>query len=62
MGLIDNLLKPLIMGKGSSVPMLVIFLGAIGGFMAFGFIGLFLGAILLSLAYKLYVTWVATGA
>ncbi|MCK5135263.1 MAG: AI-2E family transporter [Bacteroidales bacterium] len=59
MGLIDNILKPIIMGKGSDVPMLVIFLGAIGGFMAFGFIGLFLGAIILSLAYKLYVTWVS---
>ena len=59
MGLVDNILKPLIMGKGADVPMLVIFLGAIGGFMAFGFIGLFLGAILLSLAYKLYLTWVA---
>jgi predicted PurR-regulated permease PerM len=59
MGLIDNILKPMIMGKGAAVPMLVIFLGAIGGFMAFGFIGLFLGAILLSLAYKLYLTWVS---
>lgn len=59
MGLIDNVLKPMIMGKGAAVPMLVIFLGAIGGFMAFGFIGLFLGAILLSLAYKLYLTWVS---
>ena len=59
MGLMDNYLKPLIMGKGANVPMLVIFLGAIGGFMAFGFIGLFLGAIILSLAYKLYVTWVS---
>jgi len=59
MGLIDNFLKPMIMGKGASVPMIVIFLGAIGGFMAFGFIGLFLGAIILSLAYKLYVTWVS---
>jgi predicted PurR-regulated permease PerM len=60
MGLIDNYLKPLIMGKGADVPMLVIFLGAIGGFMAFGFIGLFLGAIILSLAYKLYLTWIST--
>lgn len=59
MGLIDNILKPMIMGKGSDVPMLVIFLGAIGGFIAFGFIGLFLGAIILSLAYKLYETWVS---
>jgi predicted PurR-regulated permease PerM len=47
------------MGKGAVVPVLVVFLGAIGGFMAFGFIGLFLGAIILSLAYKLYVTWIA---
>lgn len=59
MGMIDNVLKPLIMGKGSDVPMLVIFLGALGGFMAFGFIGLFLGSIVLSLAYKLYLTWIS---
>lgn len=59
MGAIDNILKPIIMGKGADVPMLVIFLGAIGGFAAFGFIGLFLGAILLSLGYKLYFTWVS---
>ncbi len=59
MGMMDNVLKPMIMGKGSDIPMLVIFLGALGGFAAFGFIGLFLGAILLSLAYKLYLTWVS---
>lgn len=59
MGLMDNVLKPMIMGKASDVPALVVFLGAIGGFIAFGFIGLFLGAIILSLAYKLYVTWIA---
>ena len=58
MGMIDNILKPVLMGKGSDVPMLVIFLGAVGGFMAFGFIGLFLGSIVLSLAYKLYQTWI----
>jgi len=62
MGMLDNILKPLLMGKGSKVPMLVIFLGALGGFMAFGFIGLFLGSIVLSLAYKLYLTWVNTEA
>ena len=62
MGMLDNILKPLLMGKGASVPMLVIFLGALGGFMAFGFIGLFLGAIVLSLAYKLYLTWVTPEA
>jgi predicted PurR-regulated permease PerM len=56
-GLLDNILKPILMGKGAAVPMLVIFLGAIGGFIAFGFLGLFLGAIGLSLGYKLYQTW-----
>lgn len=59
MGMIDNIMKPVLMGKGSDVPMLVIFLGALGGFTAFGFIGLFLGSIVLSLAYKLYLTWVS---
>ena len=58
--LLDNILKPIIMGRGSSVPMLVIFLGAIGGFIAFGFLGLFLGAIVLSLGFKLYRTWLET--
>jgi len=60
MGFIDNLLKPLIYGKDKDVPMLVIFLGALGGFMAFGFIGLFLGSIVLSLVWRLYLTWVNT--
>jgi predicted PurR-regulated permease PerM len=53
----DNVLKPILMGKGSSVPMMVIFIGSIGGLMAFGFLGLFFGAILLSLSYKLYTGW-----
>jgi predicted PurR-regulated permease PerM len=56
-GLSDNILKPLLMGKGVAIPMLVIFLGSIGGFIAFGFLGLFLGAIILSLGYKLYQAW-----
>lgn len=55
--LIDNFLKPILMGKGAPAPMLVIFLGAIGGFMLSGFIGLFLGAIVLSLGYKLFIAW-----
>lgn len=55
--LLDNILKPVLMGKNAPVPTLVIFLGAIGGFISSGFIGLFLGAIILSLGYKLYITW-----
>ena len=60
MGMLDNILKPLFMGKGLDVPMLIIFLGALGGFIAFGFIGLFLGSIILAMAYKLYQTWVVS--
>jgi len=53
----DNFLKPILLGAGAPVPMLVIFLGAIGGFITSGFIGLFTGAIVLSLGYKLIHTW-----
>lgn len=56
-GLSDNVLKPLLLGKGALVPMLVIFLGVIGGFMMSGFIGLFVGPIVFSIGYKLFVTW-----
>lgn len=59
-GLSDNILKPILLGKGAAVPMLVIFLGAIGGFMAFGFIGLFVGAIVLSIMYRLFLSWLET--
>ncbi len=60
-GLSDNILKPLLMGKGSTVPMLVIFLGAIGGFIFSGFIGLFTGAIVLSVGYNLMGHWIGEG-
>ena len=56
--LIDNVLKPLLLGRGVAVPIVVVFLGAIGGFVAMGLIGLFIGAIVLSVAYKLFVAWV----
>jgi predicted PurR-regulated permease PerM len=59
-GLVDNVLKPLIMGAGSSVPMLVIFLGALGGFISYGFLGLFFGAFIVSIGYELYQVWLET--
>ena len=58
--IVDNFLKPMLMGKGAPVPMLIIFLGALGGFISIGFLGLFLGAIILSLGYKLYQAWLET--
>jgi predicted PurR-regulated permease PerM len=57
-GLSDNVLKPLLMGKDSTVPMMVTFLGAIGGFIFSGLIGLFTGAIVLSLGYNLMMHWI----
>jgi predicted PurR-regulated permease PerM len=55
--LIDNVLKPLLLGRGVPVPIVVIFLSAIGGFMAIGIIGLFIGPIVLSVGYKLLLAW-----
>lgn len=56
-GVMDNVLKPLLLGRGVPVPMPVVFLGAIGGFMAMGTVGLFVGAVVLSVAYKLLLAW-----
>ena len=55
--LVDNVLKPLLLGRGVAVPIVVVFLGAIGGFVALGLTGLFLGAIVLSVGYKLLLAW-----
>ena len=55
--LADNVLKPIFLGRGVEAPMLVIFVGAIGGFILDGFIGLFVGAVILVLAYEVFVNW-----
>ena len=55
--LLDNVLKPLLLGRGVAVPIAVVFLGAIGGFVVMGIIGLFVGAIVLSVGYKLFIAW-----
>jgi len=54
----DNLLRPLLMGRGIDVPMLVILVGTIGGMLLSGIVGLFIGAVILALGYKLFVAWV----
>ena len=53
----DGFLKPLFLGRGMSTPMLVILIGAIGGMMTSGIIGLFVGAIVLALGYELFMAW-----
>jgi len=58
----DMVLKPLFLGRGMDIPMPVILLGAIGGMLGSGFIGLFVGAIVLALAYKLFMAWLDNGS
>ncbi len=58
---IDNVLKPILLGRKAPAPMLVVFLGAIGGFISFGIIGLFVGAVVLSLGYDLFKLWLKNG-
>jgi len=53
----DGLLKPLLLGRGMDTPTLVILLGAIGGMIFFGILGLFIGAIILALGYELFMAW-----
>ena len=56
-GFIDNVLRPIVMSKGLSTPMLVILIGVIGGTIAHGMIGLFVGPIVLSIAWQLLLVW-----
>ena len=58
-GLSDNIMKPLLLGRGVEVPMPVVLLGALGGMIWMGLIGLFLGSVILSVGYQLFWAWVA---
>lgn len=59
-GTADNVLKPLMLGRGVDAPMPVILLGALGGMATGGILGMFVGATLLALGYQLFMSWVAT--
>jgi len=56
--LLDNFLRPIIMGRGLKTPMLVILIGVIGGTLAYGITGLFLGPIVLAVIWELLVAWI----
>jgi len=58
-GLVDNVLKPLLLGRGVNVPMPVILIGALGGMVTGGVIGLFVGPVVLAVGYQLFWQWVA---
>lgn len=57
---VDNLVKPWLISQGSRLPFLLIFFGVLGGAVAFGFIGVFLGPTLLAVGYRLLKEWIAT--
>jgi predicted PurR-regulated permease PerM len=56
--LLDNFLRPIVMGRGLKTPMLVILIGVIGGTLAYGITGLFLGPIVLAVIWELLVSWI----
>ena len=56
--LIDNVLKPILFGRGVEVPTIVIFVGAIGGMLSMGIIGLFVGSVVLAVGYELFKAWI----
>lgn len=57
-GLADNVLKPILLGRGVDAPMPVILLGALGGMISAGIIGLFIGAVVLAVGYQIFMEWV----
>ena len=58
-GFADNVLKPLLLGRGVDVPMPVVLIGALGGMVSAGIIGLFVGAAVLAVGYQVFMEWVA---
>ncbi|MEA5113679.1 MAG: AI-2E family transporter YdiK [Geobacteraceae bacterium] len=58
---IDNIMRPILIKKGADLPLVLIFAGVIGGLIAFGVVGLFIGPVLLAVTYTLLQSWVAAG-
>ncbi len=59
---IDNIVKPLLISRGASLPFVLVLLGVFGGVLAFGFVGIFLGPTLLAVGYNLVRRWTETRA
>jgi predicted PurR-regulated permease PerM len=55
----DNFLRPILIRRGADLPLLLILAGVIGGLVAFGLVGIFVGPVLLAVAYKLLQEWIA---
>lgn len=57
-GVIDNWLRPALIRRGADLPMMLVFVGVIGGLVAFGVVGLFIGPVVLAVAYRLFDAWI----
>ncbi len=60
-GTLDNFLRPVLIRLGADLPLLLIFSGVIGGLLAFGLVGIFVGPVLLAVSYTLLESWIADG-
>jgi predicted PurR-regulated permease PerM len=60
-GALDNVLRPVLIRQGANLPLLLIFAGVIGGIIGFGLIGIFVGPVVLAVAYTLLDDWVNEG-
>lgn len=56
-GSLDNVLRPILIRRGADLPLLLIFAGVIGGLLAFGLVGIFVGPVVLAVTYKLFAAW-----
>jgi predicted PurR-regulated permease PerM len=56
--LADNVLKPIFLGRGLAIPMLVILIGAIGGMLGAGVVGLFIGPVVFAIGYQIFTLWI----
>jgi predicted PurR-regulated permease PerM len=54
----DNVLRPMLIQRGADLPLLLIFAGVIGGLLAFGLVGIFVGPVVLAVAYTLLQAWI----
>jgi predicted PurR-regulated permease PerM len=61
-GTLDNFVRPFLIKRGADIPILLIFAGVIGGLIAFGIVGLFIGPVILTVTYTLLASWVSTPA
>jgi predicted PurR-regulated permease PerM len=61
-GAMDNVLRPILIRRGAGLPLLLVFAGVLGGIIAFGIIGLFIGPLLLAVSYTLLVDWISEPA